>query len=69
MGTKVIANLEKEKRNRPAAVSQRVKKNAAKVLILFSVVALSGVGLILADISTPGKAWLTDAEYRAAIGQ
>lgn len=69
MGTKVIHNLEKEQMKRPAIASERFRKRSGYILILFSVVVSAACGLILGDVSTPGKAWLTEAEYNAAIGR
>lgn len=57
MATKHIARARKAQESRPGGRAITAKKYAKITLAVFAVACLIGIGLLLAEISTPGMAW------------
>ena len=57
MGTKHLARAQKALDARPGGTSMRARKYAKITLAVLSVALVLGLGLLFAEVSTPGMAW------------
>ena len=59
MATKHIARARRTLGSRPGGRAIRARKYAKITLAVFFIACLIGIGLLVAEISTPGMAWYT----------